>query len=110
MDSRLIHKTSEKLIANIDWIKPFDTEWIYCGSKGEVKFDVVEKELNEFLDSDMLYVVITRNNSFETSKQNLLPSISNIVGSKNLFIWNENFKKVIEFNQIGVFRKGIFNS
>jgi hypothetical protein len=110
MDSRIIHKTSEKLRLNINWIKPSDTEWIYCGAKDEVRFDVVEAELIPFLDGNIFYVATTRNNSFEIKKQDLLSSISNIVGSKNFFIWNEGFKKVIEFNHIGVLRKGIFNA
>ena len=50
MDSRLIHKTSEKLKFNIDWIKPSETEWIYCGEAGEVKWDIVGKELYSFFD------------------------------------------------------------
>lgn len=110
MDSAFIHKTSEKLRPRIDWIKPSDTEWIYCGSKGEVKFDVVDTEFNHFLDGDVFYVATTRAKSFKTNKQDLLPSIAEILGSKSFFVWSENFKKVIEFNHIGVFRKGVFNA
>lgn len=110
MDSRLIHKTSEKLSLRIDWYRPSDTEWIYCGSKGEVKFDVVETEFNNFFDGDVFYVATTRTKSFQISKKDLLLSITEIIGSKNFFVWTESFKKVIEFNHIGVFRKGAFNS
>ena len=110
MEPRLIYKASEKLQPKIDWKKPLDTEWIYCGAKGEVKFDVVETELNQFLDTSTLFVATNRNSSFQTDKQHIMPSISHIIGSKNFFVWNENFTKVIEFNHIGVFRKGIFDS
>lgn len=109
MDSRLIHKTSEKLSLRIDWHKPSDTEWIYCGSKGEVKFDVVGTELNNFFDGDVFYVATTRIKSFETNKKDLLLLLTEIIGSKNFFVWSESFKKVIEFNHIGVFRKGTLN-
>jgi len=110
MDTRLIYNTSEKIKVKIDWIKPADTEWIYCGSAGEVKWDVVTEELNRFFDGDGFYVATTRANSFPSDKDGLLSSIENLVGKKNFIIWSVDFQKAVEFNQIGVFRKGIFSA
>jgi hypothetical protein len=109
MDSHLIHKTSEKLKFKINWIKPSETEWIYCGAAGEVKWDVVAEELYSFLDDDTFHVATTRTKSFTINTKELLSSIENLVGHKSFFIWNEGFKKLVEFSQIGVFRKGVFN-
>jgi hypothetical protein len=109
MDSRLIHKTSEKLKFKIDWIKLSETEWVYCGEAGEVKWDIVAKELYSFFDDDIFHVATARTNSFTVDKEELLSSINNLVGRKNFFIWNEEFKMMVEFNRIGVFRKGVFN-
>jgi hypothetical protein len=108
MDSRLIHKTSEKLKFKVDWIKPSETEWIYCGEAGEVNWDIVAKELYNFFDDDIFHVATTRTNSFTIDKEELLSSINDLVGRKNFFMWNEEFKKMVEFNHIGVFRKGVF--
>lgn len=110
MDTRLIYNTSEKLKLKIDWIKSAETEWIYCGAAGEVKWNVVAEELNNFFDGDAFYVATTRTNSLQVDKAGLLSSIHNLVGKKNFFIWNVDFQKAVEFNQIGVFRKGVFNS
>jgi hypothetical protein len=109
MDSLLIHKTSEKLKFKIDWIKRSETEWIYCGAVGEVKWDVVAKELDEFFEGDIFYVATTRTRSFKINKEEFLLSIDTLVGNKSFFIWNESFKKIVEFNSIGVFRTGVFN-
>lgn len=110
MDTRLIYNKSEKLKLKVDWIKPTDTEWIYCGAAGEVKWNVVAEELDSFFDGDAFYVATTRTNSFQANKDDLPSSIQNLVGKKNFIVWNVDFQKAIEFNQIGVFRKGIFNA
>jgi hypothetical protein len=110
MDSRLIYNKSEKLKLKVDWIKPTDTEWIYCGAASEVKWNVVAEELNSFFEGDAFYVVTTRTNSFQANKDDLISSIQNLVGKKNFLVWNVDFYKAIEFNLIGVFRKGVFNT
>lgn len=68
------------------------------------------KELDSFLDDDTFYVATTRGNSFKIDKEGLLSSVDNLIGRKSFFVWNEDFKKIVEFNYIGVFRKGVFNS
>jgi hypothetical protein len=110
MDTRLIYSTSEKIKLKIDWIKPADTEWIYCGAAGEVKWNVVAEELYSFFDGDAFYVATTRTNSSQADKDDLMSSIQDLVGKKNFIIWNVDFQKAVEFNQIGVFRMGTFNA
>lgn len=110
MDTRLIYKTSETLKLKIYWIKPAETEWIYCGAEGEVKWDVVEKELDNFFDDGIFHIATTRTNSFDIDMDSLVSSIQKLIGRKNFLIWSEDFQKAMEFNQIGVYRKGIFNA
>jgi len=50
--------------------------------------------------------VTTRNDSYESPKETLFDSISDKVGVIDFSVSSENFSKVIEFNKIGVFRKG----
>jgi hypothetical protein len=107
MDSRLIHKTSEKLKFYIDWIKPGETEWIYCGVKGEIKIDLVRKELEDFFkNAENFNIAVMRKNSYTIEKTKLLTSIIESIGISNFFIWTEDFQEVMEFSKIGVFRKG----
>jgi hypothetical protein len=105
MDSQGIHKASENLKRHLDLINPSEAEWIYCGSKGEVKFDVVKTHLDDFFEELFCYVAITRKESFKTNKKSLFDNIKDHIGVINFFVWSEDFRKVIEFNDIGVFRK-----
>src|SRR5688572_5522723 len=103
MDSNIIYKTSDKLKLKINWIKPTETEWIYCGAKGEVKLDIVDTNLNSFLDGESFYIACTRTNSFTCSRENLISAIEPFIGDKDFLVWTENFQKTVEFNRIGVF-------
>lgn len=107
MQSRLIYKKSKALQPKINWIKPAETEWLYCGAEGEVKFGVVENEINNFFDGSKFYVATARKDSFGSTQENLLQSITSLVGVANFFVWDEQFQRVMEFNKIGVLQKGV---
>ena len=108
MESRLIYETSKHLTSKIHWDRVIESEWMYCGSKGEVKFDIVLKHIRDHFIDSKLYVVLTRNDSFETSKENINKTVEQLIGSDDFLIWDFRFERVIEFNKIGVFRKGTF--
>ena len=106
MDSRLIHNISVHLTSKVEWEKAVETEWIYCGAEEEVKYDLVQSQINDFFSSLKLYVAIGRRDSFETDKHSIINLITDKVGRVDLSIWSDDFESVIEFNKIGVFRKG----
>lgn len=110
MDARDIYVISGKLQPKIRWVSSGETEWVYCGAAGEVKWDVVEDAIRGFLKDGPLLVATTRTGSFETEKSTVISSIREFVGSKDFLIWCEDFKNVIEFNKIGVFRKGVYDT
>ncbi|HKZ65217.1 MAG TPA: hypothetical protein VJ111_02620 [Chitinophagaceae bacterium] len=106
MDSRLIYETSKHLKSKIHWKHVIESEWIYCGSNGEVKFDIVLKHIKDHFIDSKLYVVLTRNDSFETNKEIIIKTVEQLVGSIDFLIWDFRFERVIEFNKVGVFREG----
>ena len=103
MDSRLIYISSEhyRSISSMNY-----TEWQYCGSHGEVKFDVVHNSINQHFHDSTFYIALSRNDSFETTSEKLFADINDLVGSVDFCIWNSLFDKVIVFNKIGVFMTG----
>jgi len=103
----MIYKASEHLKYQIEWTKATDSEWIYCGSIGEVKFEVVFEHIRMHFTGSNFYISINRNESFQSHSEELFTRIKDFVGLKDFFIWDSAFKKVIEFNHIGVFRKGV---
>lgn len=106
MTSRLIYEASKHSKGNVEWIKHSDSEWLYCGVVEDFKGNLLSDHINNHLQDETLYVSINRNESFKIKKNETLAVISEIIGTKDFFIWTSTFKNVIEFNRIGVFRKG----
>ena len=106
MESRLIYKANEHLKSKVKWIKVTESEWIYRGSNGDVRLEIVSEHIKRhFVDSNF-YVALNRNESFVSNSQTILTDIKKLVGMKDFLLWDFSFEKVIEFNHIGVFREG----
>ena len=83
-----------------------DNEWIYFGDgKGVNENIVIEAIISHFKD-DSLFLVSTRQDSFKINQKDKERIIGEVQKFTNLFIWDKNFKRVIEFNYIGVMRCG----
>lgn len=108
MDSRLIYIVSRHSISKIEWLNPTKENgaWIFVGDGDEVKKSFVFKCISEHFTDNILYVSWTRNGSIETSKENIESAIKDILGKADFFIWDIQFKRVIEFNESGVMRLG----
>lgn len=93
----------------VSWTKAtVDSEWTYFGDGNEVNTDVVNDSINNhFTDGNTsIYVSTTRHQSFEAKKSDTIKLIEELLCKESFFIWDMNFKKVIEFNRIGVMRRG----
>lgn len=109
MDSRMIYSASEKMKGKIHWPRLTDTEWIYFGTKGGINKEIISDIINSHLSTSELYVSSTRENSFASTKQEILTLLDDILGCENFIIWNPSFTEAIEFNRIGVLRCGKSN-
>ena len=108
MDSRIIFESAKTYIQTVTWIKPkndAESEWIHIGNNNNEM--TIEKIIQDYFITDELYVALTRNESFESNKESISDKIQPIIGTQDFTIWNWSFQKVIEFNKIGVYRKGI---
>jgi len=83
------------------------SDWVYCGVGDEIKEDVIDMAINEYFQDSMIYFVSARKESREVNKKDILELIKKELGQNELFLWDVNFKKVIEFNKIGVMRNGL---
>ena len=93
--------------SNLKWLnEDEDLGWIYCGAGDDVKKEFVQNIINEHFTEIELYVAHERNNSFLTTKDNVIAAIKNILGKENFAIWDKSFNKVVDFNKIGVLRIG----
>lgn len=102
MHPHLIYSASSSMKNRANW-----SEWVYCGVGNDTKGDLIDKTINEYFHDSMLYFVSTRNGSSEVNKQDIVAKIKKELEQNALFLWDANFKKVIEFNEIGVMRNGL---
>ena len=102
MESHLIYTASSHMKGMANW-----NEWVYCGIEDDIKEDVISGSINEYFQDSVLYFVSNRKDSGEIDKQNILERLKQELGQNELFLWSTDFKKVIEFNKIGVMRSGL---
>ena len=110
MDSRIIYESNKTYYNKVEWLMPSiksESEWIYLNFE-ETKSEIIIQEIIEsFFESEILFVSLTRNESFQTEKTNINTKIKEYLKSENFSIWNQEFSKVLDFNKIGIYRKGI---
>lgn len=107
MESRLIYESNKIYINKIIWsIFRNESEWIFLDIDKETDEKKLQKIINENFHEENLYFVTTRNDSVQISKKDISKKIAENFRHINIIIWNDNFKKVIEFNKNGVFRIG----
>ena len=94
------------------WTKvTVDSEWTYFGNGREVNRGIVNDSINNHFPVDRsLYISWTRQQSFEADKSETIELIEELLGKESFFIWDTKFKRVIEFNSIGVMRRGQVSS
>ena len=106
MDSRTLHKASEFLRHKVTWQKEDGQEWVYFGTDEEMDAAKVKACIQEYFDDQKLHLVHGRTDSETVFKQQLESRFSELLGKADFLIWNTELTKVMEFNKIGVLRKG----
>ncbi len=104
MDSKNIYISSQTYLKNVAWIKNnSDTEWIYI-SNDTLKIDLL---IDNFFERESEFYLITdRHCSKQADKEQILKNTKDYLENYDFLIWNLRFNKVIEFNDIGVYRIG----
>lgn len=111
MDSHLIYSASDAIRNKITWVRVTpDTEWIYFGSDGDIDKQLVINTIYGHFRGNIVYIAFNRKESLQLLKQNIEKEISRLLGLENFLIWDDDFKKVIEFNRIGTMRCGEFST
>lgn len=108
MDSRLIFVVTCKLHHKIKWLNPTieNGAWVYVGNALETRKEFIFKCVNGHFTDDELYISWTRAGSCKVPKESIEAAVDDILGIYDFSIWDTKFKRVIEFNKIGIMRLG----
>lgn len=102
MDSRQLYKAAEHLGSTLNW----ESDWIHFGTANEVKYDIIEDLILNFLQSDQINFVHERTNSGTIEVSKILPTIKSLLGEINFELWDSSMERAIQFNRIGVLLMG----
>jgi hypothetical protein len=102
-----IYAASDRLKFNVKWVRlSSETEWIYFGAENDVNEDFAIKKIMNYFHDLPVIVVIDRQKSAIVQPNELQAFLEGVLGFKNFYIWDQSFKRVIEFSHIGVLREG----
>lgn len=106
MESRLLHKSTSFLKGKVEWEGDAHSEWISIGQCGDRDFSVIARLILEHFGECDLFLVRERDNSMKIQAVDVISILEPLVGIENFFLWSFELDRAIEFNRIGVLRRG----
>jgi hypothetical protein len=94
----------------MNWLNFDGEEWIYFGTGTDIELQQLEQIIFDFISSKKLYKVDTRTTSALLTQNEIKNVLPELLGRTNFVLWSNDQSRVIQFNQIGVMRKGILKS
>jgi hypothetical protein len=107
VDYRIIYIKSNTGLGRVAWIKVGqDSEWLHFITDNGLDRELVITTINDHFRTASIYFISGRKDSIEISLADFENEIERFINSKGRLIWDANFEKAIEFNEIGVMRYG----
>lgn len=102
MDSREMYNATSHLTPLVTW----DKDWIRFGTENEIKFDLLQKLIEDHLKGKELLLIHGRATSGQVEKEEIIKEIKPLLGTDNFQLWTVTMDKVIQFNRIGALNVG----
>lgn len=102
MDSREMYNATTHLKPLVTW----DKDWIHFGTENEIKFDLLEKLIDDRLKDNELLFIHRRTTSGQLRKEEIISKIKPLLGTDDFQLWTLTMDKVIQFKKIGVLNVG----
>lgn len=106
VDAKNIFIVCQHYKSLIQWEWLGDTEWQYVGIKNDYNEGKVSELINSHFSAQMVYLVIDRHNAYEIDLERVPAVVGEVLRNKELPLSNKDFSKMMEFNRIGVVKKG----
>jgi hypothetical protein len=101
MDSKQLYMAAAHLSSTLTW-----DDWIHFGTGKEIKNELIEGFIDDFLADDIIHFVHARQDSGKMKRIEIKEKIAELAGQENFQLWNSSMTKAIDFNQIGVLKLG----
>jgi hypothetical protein len=102
MDSREMYNATTHLTSLVTW----DKDWIHFGTENEIKFDLLEKLIEDRLKDKELLLIHGRTTSRQLKKEEIVNKIKPLLGTDDFQLWTVTMDRVIQFKKIGVLNVG----
>jgi hypothetical protein len=102
MESREMYNATSHLTPLVTW----DKNWIHFGTENEIKFNLLEKLINDRLKDKELLLIHGRTTSGQLKKEDIIDKIKPLLGADDFQLWTVTMDKVIQFKTIGVLNVG----
>jgi hypothetical protein len=106
MDAHLIYTVANRLISHVTWQPTEDIGWLYCGLSDDLKTDLLDESINKHFQDQKIYLILYRKETCEIATVDAIATIASTIDKRDFSLWNLDFKKVMDFNKIGIFRIG----
>ena len=106
LDARNIFTACRRMKSKVDWERQSDSEWLFVGKDADFREDEVEKLIQSFFEDAEVYLVIDRHNSFPIQLNKSAEKVRELLNERGITLCNFAFNKIMEFNPIGVVKRG----
>lgn len=107
MDSKNIYISYQHYSNEVEWEMHEESEWIYFGAKEEFKKEKAIELIYSFFEESELYFITDRRSSILIEKNIGIEKIMEAIDEYDPALANVDFSKIMEFDKIGVVRKGL---
>jgi ABC-type transport system involved in Fe-S cluster assembly fused permease/ATPase subunit len=110
MDSKIIYAACHHNVIKINW-ETFENEiWVYCGVEEDFEDTKATEFVRKFFTEPNIFIVVDRKNSFEITTELAIQTLKKYFNKDTeVILSNKLFTKMVEFNKIGVMKKGSMN-
>ena len=106
MDAKNIFIACSYMKSKIFWDSLNGNEWSFVGIAEDFKQEKVQSFLNEYFDEELVYFVTDKRASCEIELVNATNKLAETFEDEDVIICDKSFRKMVEFNKIGVARHG----
>ena len=110
MDTRLIYEKAKHRNLKVDYDNADDSGWVSIGRLDSMDIELAQEIILNWFDENKIYFAINRQTAGEITKENAIDYIVKHESIEKVIFCDLDFRKFVEYDHIGVLRKGNYSS